>query len=567
MVPSSAARPPPASAVARDTTHHGSQHPALAEAAIARGDPPILRSVVTTATPLAEAVARAAGVSAAAAVALLRLGAVYLGERPNGPLGPLKWRRQRGPRAARRRAGEGDDDDVRRRPCAAVAAAGGGAPCSGEEEQEAEEAWWRRSVGKGTPLRVHSQPKRFTRACAAVRLLEEDADYVVICKPGGLPSMAHESNDAEHAAACAEAAWSERRRRRRRAEEHTEEGAEDAGDDDGATSSAIQLQLCHRLDTWTSGVLVLARHPAAAARFSEALRGGRDSNGSGGGNGGGGGGAFSEKTYLALTRGKPAAAGGPPLVAHMYDGPWGDSVSAAGGMPLGARGPRILAAADPHSGGGGGGGGGGNGGGGGAGTKLGRSWKRCELVVESAEPATERACAWADAAERRAAAEMAAAAIAAGQGGAEEPSAAASSSPVSAAASAWHLCTVSLVTGRTHQIRAQLAAAGHPIAGDSMYAPLSGVLACAKEGSVLAAGGGLSAVRRAAAAQVAGVVGLHAWRLQWRAGGEGGQQRVREYVARPPWEDGPEEGEEDEDGDDDRAAGAGAAAAGEEACC
>ena len=34
-------------------------------------------------------------------------------------------------------------------------------------------------------------------------------------------------------------------------------------------------------------------------------------------------------------------------------------------------------------------------------------------------------------------------------------------------------CTVELLTGRTHQIRAQLSAAGCPLLGDSLYQPLA----------------------------------------------------------------------------------------------
>jgi len=46
------------------------------------------------------------------------------------------------------------------------------------------------------------------------------------------------------------------------------------------------------------------------------------------------------------------------------------------------------------------------------------------------------------------------------------------------------LLSVELVTGRKHQIRAQLAAAGHPVAGDSLYGsdtPLGDVALCAWE--------------------------------------------------------------------------------------
>lgn len=58
----------------------------------------------------------------------------------------------------------------------------------------------------GQLLRIHPYPKRFP-ACHvadwAQRLLGADDDYVVINKPAGLPSMRHESNGVEHAAACA----------------------------------------------------------------------------------------------------------------------------------------------------------------------------------------------------------------------------------------------------------------------------------------------------------------------------------------------------------------------------
>jgi 23S rRNA-/tRNA-specific pseudouridylate synthase len=385
-------------------------------------------------------------------------------------------------------------------------------------------------VAAGVPIRVHASPKRFTAACEQVRVIAHDDDYVAICKPGGLPSMAHESNDAEHAAPCAEEALGRKRR--------------PDGDDDQRPSPQPQLQLCHRLDTWTSGVLVLATNPAAAAAFGEALKAppldeaGNTTTATT---------ApvvappFSEKTYLAITRGAPSASQEAQraypltLVAWMYDGPWGDRVSAAGGLPLGARGPRLLAPQDPSS----------------SSSDGGRSWKKCELVIESAEVAPESVQLWAGAADRRAREEMALAAAQAGDD--ENASNNADDDNHQNQQQPYHLLTIRLVTGRTHQIRAQLASVDCPIAGDSMYGPLVGVLADPAVGSV-AAGAGLRAVRRASQAQLSGSIGLHAWRLRWR---EKGGQKVREYVARAPWEEEDEgEGEGgDEDDDDDVAAG------------
>jgi hypothetical protein len=81
--------------------------------------------------------------------------------------------------------------------------------------------------------------------------------------------------------------------------------------------------------------------------------------------------------------------------------------------------------------------------------------------------------------------------------------------------------TVQLLTGRTHQIRAQLAAIGAPILGDVMYEPLAGALVPA-EGP--AADELLAGVR--AAAIVENPIGLHAASLEWRG---------RRWSAEPPW--------------------------------
>lgn len=81
--------------------------------------------------------------------------------------------------------------------------------------------------------------------------------------------------------------------------------------------------------------------------------------------------------------------------------------------------------------------------------------------------------------------------------------------------------TLALVTGRTHQIRAQFAAAGAPIIGDVMYEPLEGFL-LPREGIA----GAEFVARVEASSQVHGPIGLHAARLSWG---------TRVFEASPPW--------------------------------
>ena len=75
--------------------------------------------------------------------------------------------------------------------------------------------------------------------------------------------------------------------------------------------------------------------------------------------------------------------------------------------------------------------------------------------------------------------------------------------------------------GKTHQIRAQLAAVGAPVIGDVMYGPIAGATA---------AGGAASEdlVRRVGLCQqIEGSIGLHAFRLVWDG---------RTYEALPSWQ-------------------------------
>ncbi|CAM9417628.1 unnamed protein product [Pylaiella littoralis] len=315
----------------------------------------------------------------------------------------------------------------------------------------------------GSYLRVHCDPRMFPASQGTdwkKRIVHANADFVVLDKPGGVPTVPTIDNGVQNCLFQASLAV--------------------AGLAADSRSLPPRLHAVSRLDVCTSGIVVFARHKEAAKQLNELFRDRK-----------------VKKRYLALLTPGPPVPVGP--VAHCCRSKAFD----------GSRRPRIYAGFDEELL---------------AGEKWGGAWQDARSMVLLCAPASGAAAAAAVAGDRaeaeaaaraleesaagaaarleaelavglglgagfspeemQEAAEMAEGALAdeGGEGRASSSDAEGAAAMVPGAAAAGggdgedggdghvpHLCAMELETGRTHQLRLQLAAMGAAIVGDTRY--------------------------------------------------------------------------------------------------
>lgn len=439
---------------------------------------------------IGDIISREAGVSVDHAIELVRFGAVYIGEQV-----PRGWKQKgkrdagafdgRGNERARATPGAAPGSQAQRRKIAAKAA--DQAPFQGTSFEhvrlrrlDGSEA--SRFLPVGSYLRVHCDPRTFPIAQATDwgdRVVDVTDDYVVIDKPAGVPTVPTIDNAVENALYQAGLAV---------AVSTSTSASTAAGNANHVPPPQPPLHAVSRLDVCTSGLVIFARNKPAAAQLNQIFRERR-----------------VNKRYLALLTPGPAVNVGPAshcCRSKVFDG---------------SRRPRIYADYDPEllvEGGG----------------KWGGGWQEALCTVLLCKPArgSEAAAAVArdlaeaevaakataaeaaaEATKEKAAATLEASLIASLETAAIETrgearsvaegtpteeghaldeatdhaggattrssgSTANASAGTAAAASGDdrhppHLCAVELETGRTHQLRLQLAAMGAGIVGDTRY--------------------------------------------------------------------------------------------------
>lgn len=426
--------------------------------------------------------------------------------------------------------------------------------------------------------RVHLRPWRMppppgggdpaAAAAAAMRLLHVSEGCVVVDKPPGLPVPPAVDNVVDCAAHLAAGLlpgaapgggsgkkdgagggggggrWGRGVRARGAEEAAILDALEEAAA--GAAAPAA-LRPVHRLDTGTSGVLVLARTQAFASWWSGRQRARTEAAASveevGEGEAGATTGEEDRRHATKLYRCLTFAPHPPPPGTHVH---WAitryrpeeveeeEEVTAAGGGGGGDRGAppppplpertlmfgsraeadRFLAAAGP-------------------GARAGRLLRRAGGNAAAVTPAAAKRCELEVVSARRVGrlSPSARAAFCPGSGGEEEEG------------DAWE-ALVELRTGRTHQIRAQLAALGCPLAGDALYASSSSSAAAPPAGGVGGVGGGSDWQSLPLGLQAAE---LRVYDPEGRMGAasDGGWASFR---AAPPWWWGEGEGDEEEGG-------------------